>query len=153
MVEIAYQSHEYTSHSSDNMLGSILTHWRTLCIVLGSFIASIAFATGHHLFYQRLADTPVSTGNNLAIGPWAGMPSQKFNVAVGNTFATLFRMSISLSVTTAYVQMVWRVLKAESTRLKVVDELSGVLANPLGFFSMGAWRKSSLLLTCAGLIW
>jgi hypothetical protein len=135
------------------MLGSILIHWRTLCIVFGSLFASISFAVGHHLFYQSLAGAPVSTVNDFAIGPWAGMPSQKFNVAVGNTFASLFRMSLSIAVTTAYVQMVWKVLKAESTGLDVADALSGILANPLGFLNMGAWRKSSLLLAFAGPIW
>jgi hypothetical protein len=129
-------------YSSDNMLGSILTHWRTLCIVFGSLLASISLAIGHHLFYQSLADAP-----------WAGMPSQKFNVAVGNTFASLFRMSLSIAVTTAYVQMVWKVLKAESTGLNVADALSGILTNPLGFLNMGAWRRSSLLLAFAGPIW
>ncbi|KAI4854288.1 hypothetical protein E4T45_04020 [Aureobasidium sp. EXF-8846] len=135
------------------MLGSILTHWRTLGIVFGSLCASTLFAIGHHLFYQSLADTPVSTANDFAIGPWAGMSSQKFNVAVGNTFASLFRMFLSIAVTTAYVQMVWKVLKAESTELDVVDALSGILANPLGFFSLGAWRRSFLLLAFAGPIW
>jgi hypothetical protein len=135
------------------MLGSILTHWRTLGIVFGSLCASTSFAIGHHLFYQSLADTPVSTANDFAIGPWAGMSSQKFNVAVGNTFASLFRMSLSIAVTTAYVQMVWKVLKAERTELDVVDALSGILANPLGFFSLGAWRRSFLLLAFAGPIW
>ncbi|KAH0174302.1 hypothetical protein KCU67_g837, partial [Aureobasidium melanogenum] len=135
------------------MLGSLLAHWRTLCIVFGSLLASISFAIGHHLFYQSLSDTPVSTAYDFAMGPWAGMSSQKFNVAVGNTFASLFRMSLSIAVTTAYTQMVWKVLKAESTRLNVVDALSGILANPLDFFNLGAWRKSSLLLAFAGPIW
>jgi hypothetical protein len=153
LPEIASLLYEYTLYSSDNMLGSILLHWRTLCIVFGSLLASISFAIGHHLFYQSLSDTPVSTANDFALGPWAGMPSQKFNFAVGNTFASLFRMSLSIAVTTAYLQMVWRVLKAESTGLDVADALSGILANPLGFLNRGAWRKSSLLLAFAGPIW
>ncbi|KAG9747558.1 hypothetical protein KCU73_g7317, partial [Aureobasidium melanogenum] len=135
------------------MLGSIFIHWRTLCIVFGSLLVSVSFAIAHHLFYQGLAGIPVSAAHDLTIGPWAGMPSQKFNVAVGNTFASLFRMSLSLAVTTAYVQMVWNVLKDESTRLSVVDALNGILANPLNFLNLGAWKKSVTLLLLAILIW
>jgi hypothetical protein len=115
------------------MLGSICTHWRTLCIVFGSLLASILFAIWHHLFCQHPADSPASTANELGIGLWAGMPSQKFNVANGNTFASLFRMSVSIAVKTAYAQMVRRVLTAESTELDVVDGLIGILTNPPGF--------------------
>jgi hypothetical protein len=135
------------------MLHSIFIHWRTLCIVFGAFLASISFAIGHHLFYQGLAGTPASTANTFAIGPWTGMSPQKFNVAVGNTFASLFRTSLSITVTTAYVQMLWNILKGQSTRLNVVDALSGVLANPLSFLNLGAWKRSTLLFGIAGLVW
>ncbi|KAG9853152.1 alcohol oxidase, partial [Aureobasidium melanogenum] len=135
------------------MLNSILLHWRALCILYGSLLASIAFAVGHHFHYQSLAGQPVSTANDLAIGTWAGVSSQKFNTAVGNTFASLFRTFLSITVTTAYCQIVWHALKSEATRLNIVDAISGILANPLGFLNLGAWRKSALLFPLAIMIW
>ncbi|KAI5194538.1 hypothetical protein E4T39_08616 [Aureobasidium subglaciale] len=135
------------------MLNPIRIHWRVLCILYGSLLASIAFAVGHHLYYQSLADTPVSTANDLTFGTWTGVPSQKLNTAIGTTFASLFRTSLSITVTTAYLQIVWSVLKAGSTRLNVVDAISGILANPLGFFNRGAWKKSVVLLILATTIW
>ncbi|KAI5199164.1 hypothetical protein AUEXF2481DRAFT_31775 [Aureobasidium subglaciale EXF-2481] len=135
------------------MPNPIRLHWRVLCILYGSLLASIAFAVGHHLYYQSLADTPVSTANDLTFGTWTGVPSQKFNTAIGTTFASLFRTSLSITVTTAYFQIVWSVLKAGSTRLNVVDAISGILANPLAFFNGGAWKKSSLLIILAATTW
>ena len=135
------------------MQPSLLLHSRALSILLGSFLASILFATGHHLYYHSLAGTPVSTDNALPFGPWAGVSSQKFNTAVGTTFAALFRTSLSVTVTTAYVQLIWRALKARSTRLSAVDALSGVLQNPLSLFNREAWKTSTLLLTLAYTIW
>lgn len=132
---------------------SPLIHWRALCILYGSLLVSIAFAVVHHVYYQSLAGTPVSTANDLAIGTWAGVPSQKFNIALGNTFASLFRTSISIAVSTVYLQIVWRALKNESTKLIVVDAISGILANPLGFLNEGAWKKSAILLPLAVTIW
>ncbi|KAI4734692.1 hypothetical protein E4T50_14767 [Aureobasidium sp. EXF-12298] len=135
------------------MLDSILTHWRALCILYGSLLASIAFAVGHHLHNQKLNNTVVSTTNDLAIGTWTGVSSQNFNTAIGNTLASLFRTFLSITVTTAYCQIVWHALKARSTRLNIVDAISGILANPVGFLNLGAWRKSALLFPLAIAIW
>ncbi|KAG9696323.1 hypothetical protein KCU95_g3523, partial [Aureobasidium melanogenum] len=135
------------------MLDSILTHWRALCILYGSLLASIAFAVGHHLHNQKLNNTVVSTTNDLAIGTWTGVSSQNFNTAIGNTLASLFRTFLSITVTTAYCQIFWHALKARSTRLNIVDAISGILANPVGFLNLGAWRKSALLFPLAIAIW
>ncbi|KEQ66144.1 uncharacterized protein M437DRAFT_72949 [Aureobasidium melanogenum CBS 110374] len=135
------------------MLNSVLVHWRALCILYGSLLASTAFAVGHHFYYQSLAGQPVSTENELAIGSWAGVPSQKFNTAVGNTLASFFRTSLSITVTTAYCQIVWRALKASTTEVNIVDAISGILTNPLGFLNLGAWSKSALLFPLAIAIW
>ncbi|KAH0171297.1 hypothetical protein KCU67_g2249, partial [Aureobasidium melanogenum] len=135
------------------MLDSILLHWRALCILYGSLLASIAFSVGHHLYYQSLNNQIVSIEIELAIGPWAGVQSQKFNTAVGTTLASFFRTFLSITVTTAYCQIVWHALKAETTKANVVDAISGILANPMGFLNLGAWRKSALLLPLAIAIW
>lgn len=135
------------------MLNSVLIHWRALCILNGSLLLSTALALGHHFFNQSLAGTTVSTANDLTIGTWAGVPSQKFNSAIGNTFASLFRTFLTITATTAYLQIMWRSLKAESTNLIVVDAISGIPANPLGFFNGGAWKKSAILLPLAITIW
>lgn len=135
------------------MLASILLHWRALCILYGSLLASIAFAVGHHFYYHNLNNGIVSTENDLAIGTWAGMSSQNFNTAIGNTLASLFRTFLSITVTTAYCQIVWQALKARSTKLNIVDAISGILASPLGFLDFGAWRKSALLFPLAIAIW
>ncbi|KAG9596387.1 hypothetical protein KCU77_g8066, partial [Aureobasidium melanogenum] len=135
------------------MLDSIVIHWRVLCILYGSLLASTALAIAHHFYYQNLSGAPVSTANDFAIGSWAGVPSQKFNTAVGNTFASQFRTFLTITATTAYFQILWRALKTESTRLNVVDAISGILANPVGFLNAGAWKKSVILLTLAITIW
>lgn len=135
------------------MFQSILRHWRALSILLGSLFASVLFATGHHIYYRSLAGTPVSTTNALAVGGWAGVSSQKLNTAVGTTFAALFRTALSVAVTTAFVQLIWKAVKAKGTKLSVVDALSGVLQNPLSFSNLEAWRGSTLLFGLALTIW
>jgi hypothetical protein len=111
------------------------------------------FAVGHHIHNQTLNGTLVSTTNDLAIGTWPGVSPQNFNTAIGNTFASLFRTSLSMTVTTAYCQIAWHALKARSTSLTIVDAISGILANTVGFLNLGAWRKSALLLSLATAIW
>lgn len=135
------------------MLDSIYVHWRVLCILYGTLLASTALAVAHHFYYQSLAGTSVSTANDLVIGTWAGVSSQKFNTAIGNTFASLFRTFLTITATTAYLQIVWKSLKTSSTKLSVVDAISGILASPVGFLNGGAWRKSAILLPLAIMIW
>lgn len=136
-----------------DMPTSILDHWGTLCILFGSLLASVLFAIGHHGYYQSLNRTSVSTENDFAFGKWGGVSSQKFNTAVGTTFASLFRTFLSVAVTTAYIQIVWHALQAQRTTLNVVDAISEVLTNPLGFFDRGAWKKSAISLALAITIW
>jgi hypothetical protein len=128
-------------------------HWRTLATLILSILFSSFCAIGHHAFYQNLAGDQVSTKNALKLGGWNGLSSQKFNTAIGNSFALLFRSFLSVTVATAYTQMIWRSLKTGKTGLAVVDALSSALRNPLSFFCAGAWKGSGTLLTLALIIW
>jgi len=63
----------------------------------------------------------VTTDHTLAFGGWSGVSSQKFHTSVGTAFASLVRTFLVIVVGIAYVQILWRTLKARTSKVAVVD--------------------------------
>ena len=116
-------------------------------------MTACALAVGHHLYYQLLSGSPVSTERAFAVGPWSGVSSQKLHTSIGTAFAFLFKTFLAIAVSVSYVQVLWKALKSAETNVKVVDDISGALGNPLAFLSVTAWRNHALLLFCALVSW
>ncbi len=78
--------------------------------MVGSLLAGLLFAFGHHWYYRRLDGTTVSTSNTHTSWTWSATPYQNFHIAIGTALASLVRTSLVIAVTTGYVQILWRTL-------------------------------------------
>lgn len=89
-------------------------HWRVPLVLTTAFIAGIAFAIGHHFFYRSLDGSIV---DQHAF-------DQQINIGIGTAFAFLVRATLVISVGTAFVQVLWRILLTESLTIASIDSLS-----------------------------
>lgn len=128
-------------------------HWKAPSLAVGALFAGFLFALGHHLFYQNLDGTQVPTTLNLRMGIWSGISPQRFNTSVGTLLAFLVKTFLCLAVGIAYAQMLWKGLKARSTKVSVVDSATSLTGNILAFLDFGVWRRYPLLIVLAAVIW
>lgn len=77
--------------------------------MLVALFAGIAFALGHHFFYDRL-DVKELPAGNYTMGQYnSGISRQQSNTAIGTAFAFAVKTCLVLAVSTAYVHhLVWR---------------------------------------------
>lgn len=66
-------------------------------MIILAFVAGLAFALGHHAFYDSLDGQPVADH----------LFNQQINLAVGQAFAFLVRASLVISVGASYWQVFW----------------------------------------------
>lgn len=118
-------------------------HWRVPTVIALSYIAGVAFAVGHHLFYQSLDAKPVD-GHAL---------SQQINTAIGTAFAFLVRSSLVIAVGTVYWQFFWKTLARKSLTILHVDSLAGALTSVFDLLDFRALRCCRLLGFLALLSW
>lgn len=78
-------------------------HWLMPSLMVGSLLAGISFAIGHHIFYSKLKDQTVRGDGYKIIG--TQLSDQQFNTAVGTAFAFLVRTCLVLATTAAYAQI------------------------------------------------
>lgn len=126
-------------------------HWLAPISMLGSLIAGILFAVGHHLFYQRLNGTPASTISVLG----SDISRQQTSIAIGTAFAFLVKACLVYAVTVAYVQVFWKEAKAPtaSHTLSSLDDLSCAIDNLLVMCKIPMWLSYWLLLLIATVTW
>ena len=108
-----------------------------------AFVAGLAFALGHHAFYDSLDGQPVD--NHLF--------SQQVNLAVGQAFAFLVRASLVISVGASYWQVFWGTVLHGSLVISQVDALAGMLGSILDLLNLKASTTRPILLALALLSW
>lgn len=118
-----------------------------------SLIAAATFSLGHHLYYSSLAGKTSPTGYLHIAGH--SISQQQFHLSIGNTFAYIVKMFLSLAVTTAYLQAFWYFVKnvQKSATLSELDSVYSVLSNVLELFRIKAWRTFPVLLLFAFMSW
>ena len=72
-------------------------HWKAPTTMLATFAIGVAFAIGHHFFYQSLDGTPLDSATF----------DQQINTAVGTAFAFLVCSFLSVAIGVAFVQVLW----------------------------------------------
>jgi hypothetical protein len=99
--------------------------------MVGSLIAAILFAIGHHLFYDGLD----GTAPPLLVHSFAGshISGQGLNLAIGTTFAFLVRSCLALAVSLSYIQLAWYAIKRSprDNTISDIDRVTGALSNLL----------------------
>lgn len=110
--------------------------WPPAIIVL-SLICGILLSLSHHFFYNSLAGKPTSTNNYSVLG--TQYSGQQFNIAVGTTFAFLIKAILTLTISTAFYQVFWRIAKQEfeikkPLTLEQLDAAFSGIENIFSFF-------------------
>lgn len=111
-----------------------------LAIIL-FMLFGIAFALAHHFYYSALDGQPVI------------LTSQEWAIRVGTGLAFLARACLIASAAISYQQQYWRVLRSRPMSIGSIDDLMGLLANPVCFVNWEVWRKAGSSAVIALAIW
>ena len=122
-------------------------------LMIGSLVAGVFLALGHHLFYASLAGTDAPTGSYRIAGSM--IPKQRFNTAVGTAFAFLVRAALTVAVGIAYTQMYWRSARTarKGQKLSTMDTTYSIMTNVFEFAMVQVWVKYPLMLSLAIVAW
>lgn len=122
-------------------------------LMIGSLVAGVFLALGHHLFYASLAGTDAPTGAYRIAG--SVIPKQQFNTAVGTAFAFLVKAALTVAVWIAYTQLYWRSAKTarNGQRLSTMDTTYSVMTNVFEFARVQVWVKYPFMLFLAIVAW
>ena len=118
-------------------------HWRVPTVIILAFVAGLAFALGHHAFYDSLDEQPVD----------GHLFTQQINLAVGQAFAFLVRASLVISIGASYWQVFWGTALHGSLAVSQVDALAGMLGSILDLLNFKASATRPILLALAFLSW
>lgn len=131
-------------------------HWFAPFLMLGSFALAILLCFGHHLFYQSLEGSRVSSTDRKLLG--ARFTAQQVNIAGGTAFAFLAKAAFVLSVSTAYYQAFWKMARQSPARGKPptlgrLDDAFSALNNILALANLPLWFRFPLLFVIAITAW
>ncbi|KAF7568707.1 hypothetical protein PtrSN002B_010135 [Pyrenophora tritici-repentis] len=101
----------------------------------------IAFALGHHLYYNALDGQPVIQG------------TQEWAIRIGTGLAFLAKACLIASAAISYQQQYWRVLRSRPMSIGSIDDIMSLLANPACFCNWEVWRKAWSSAIIALAIW
>jgi hypothetical protein len=121
--------------------------------MVGSFLAGLILVVGHHLFYAHLAGTNAPAGSYRIAG--SDVPKQRFNTAVGTTFAFLVKAALAIAVWIAYVQLFWRSVRTsiKGERLSTLDAMFSVPQDFTSFVRARVWFRYPALFLLAVIAW
>lgn len=94
-------------------------HWLAPTTIILALLLGILFVLGHHVFYAKLENQSVPTGNYTLAGKQ--LPKQQFNTFVGIALAFLVKTFLSIALSTIYVQFFWRSIKDAKQRPTVTE--------------------------------
>lgn len=123
--------------------------WRTVSVTVGFFIAGTMLAVGHHCFYNNLDGTivPANVDEN-----W-DLSSQQWKLRIGTALAFLVKVCFTISVETAYTQMVWTHVRARNRPLGSLDALFSGTTDPSVFFNIEYLTRSRFVALIASICW
>lgn len=81
-------------------------------LMVASFLAAVAFAIGHDMFYQSLNGRPVLNAQPLAsLKSSLHVSDQQLYISLGTFFAFLAKSSLGVLVSTSFEQLAWKSIK------------------------------------------
>jgi hypothetical protein len=131
-------------------------HWQSPSFMLAALFAGVAFALGHHLFYNRLDGEEIPAGD-YTMGKYnSGITKQQTNAEIGTGLAFAVRTCYVFAVGTAYVQLFWKSLRESSSKLldlQSIDMAYSAPRNAILLFKPSGWRRFPVLFTLVVTTW
>ncbi|KAJ0423246.1 hypothetical protein BJY00DRAFT_310375 [Aspergillus carlsbadensis] len=116
--------------------------WQCPVMMVGPVICGALLAVGHHLYYDSLDDTRVTSINQQT---WA--------IRIGTGFAFLIRSFLVSAVGVAAVQELWSTLRKKSIRLYGIDSMFAVMGSPIALLTWDVWVYAKTLTLLAIVAW
>lgn len=128
-------------------------HWLAPTTMLMSLLAGFSLVLGHHFFYAGLDHKLVSTQSYSFTGN-KFLP-QQLNISVGTALALLVKISLTVAVSMAYVQMFWRSTSSakQTPTLVELDLATTSLTNIFSLFSPKFGSSYPFLVLPAVIFW
>lgn len=117
-------------------------HWGSPTLMAFLLVAGVAFALGHHLHYNSLNDTLVSS-----------QQSQQWAIRIGTGLAFLSKASLAASVGVAYTQRLWVSVKKRNMSLENLDKAFSLTTDPFSFLSAFLIARTKMLYVLAAAVW
>jgi hypothetical protein len=95
------------------------------------------------MFYSRINNRPIA---QLPI-------SQSWVTRASNALAFLFKTVLVSAIGIAYSQRLWFSARRQAIRIGSIDAMFQILTNPLMFFNIDIFRKTSILFGLAAVSW
>lgn len=112
-------------------------HWTTPALIVGLFVAGLAAAVGHHIFYRSLDGQPAT--------------NQVMMVRYGTAFAYFFKSMLVGTVIICYRQRIWHTFRTKAMTMNGIDGLFSATEDPTQFFMNWEMIRNGKLATAMAL--
>jgi hypothetical protein len=100
-------------------------------------------AIGHHCFYEHLNYEQLDQA----------VIKQVWAIRIGNAFAFLFKSVLVAALTVSFSQRFWFEARQRTMRIRLIDNIFGLLQNPFNFFEKDLLLKAKVLSLFAAIVW
>lgn len=114
-------------------------HWKVPTMLIGTLLAGVALACGHHFFNAHMNDKVVANT----------FPPQKWVIRVGTGFAFLIKTLLAMAAGCAFVQLQWKLINGKRVRMDHLDAMTSVSNTPLSLFAIKTWNIYPILFLIA----
>lgn len=136
------------------MAQRLISDWYMPFFMVATLTSGVLLAFGHHTFYKSLDGKPTSGHNR-----WGYQNrGQQFNTSIGTAFAFTVKSTLVISVTSAYYQLFWKVMKQASktqnpATLGWLDAAFSGTNNIVSLLKLPIWFRFPFLLAMALSVW
>ena len=116
-------------------------HWKIPATILLSLLIGILIAIAHHCVYQALEGTTVVSDEQ-----------QRWVIRGGTAFAFLFKLFLTISTGTAYVQQLWLTVARRPADIDQVENMFDILKDVTGIVKLH-WFRNPILGLIALITW
>lgn len=92
-----------------------------------------------------------SINNYCLVG--MALSNQEVNTGVGTAFAFMVKASLTLSVSVAYVQVVWISIRKKANTVRSMDTIFSVLGKVSSLVDLFVWFRYPMLATLVLVVW
>ncbi|KAI9794015.1 MAG: hypothetical protein M1816_006640 [Peltula sp. TS41687] len=117
-------------------------YWRTPSTMAALFVCGIAFALGHHLYYDRLDGQQNINGD-----------SQEWAIRIGTALSFLAKASLCAAAAMAYKQYSWLRMRNRPITIGGIDSIQGALTDFSALMNGDMLIQSKMTTLLAILIW
>lgn len=120
-----------------------------------ALVVALAFAVGHHAFYQARNGQIVQHSASLISRKLSlGVSDQQINVSTGTFFAFVVKALLGAAVSMVFDQFTWRkLIHGPTTSISVIDDLFTALQNGFMILNFRLWRYHPVGMFLVTIFW